>query len=59
MKSPSKIPILQSVNPSSMQHAPTYLPSEGVVEEFTIMDAVAVSSADGESFTLQDKVGLN
>ena len=48
--------IFQSVNPSSLQHAPQYLPSEGVVEEFTIMDAVSVSSADGESFTLQEKV---
>ena len=49
--------VLQSVNPSALQHAPTYLPSEGVVEEFTIMDAVSVSSADGESFNLHDKVG--
>ena len=48
--------VFQSLNPSSLQQAPTYLPSEGVVEEVTIMDAVSVSSADGESFHLQDKV---
>jgi len=51
--------LVQNMNPSMLQQGPTYLPSEGVVEEVIIKDAVSVSSADGESFTLVDKVGSN
>lgn len=47
------------MNPSVIQAGPTYLPSEGVVEEVIIKDAVSVSSADGESFNLIEKVWHN
>jgi len=39
-----------------IQHAPQYLPSEGLFEEVVIKDAVSVSSNDGESFNLIEKV---
>ncbi|KAH3729586.1 hypothetical protein DPMN_055558 [Dreissena polymorpha] len=47
------------MNPSALQQGMTYLPSEGVVEEVVIKDAVSVSSADGESFTLTEKASLS
>ncbi|XP_053397319.1 dynein axonemal heavy chain 5-like isoform X6 [Mercenaria mercenaria] len=51
---PSRI----NMNPSALQQGPTYLPSEGIMEEIVIKDAVSVSSADGESFVLSEKVTL-
>ncbi|XP_060567478.1 dynein axonemal heavy chain 5-like [Ruditapes philippinarum] len=47
-----------NMNPSALQQGPTYLPSEGIMEEIVIKDAVSVSSADGESFLLSEKVTL-
>ena len=44
------------MNPSGLAHGPVYLPSEGVVEEVVIKDAVSISSSDGESFVLSEKV---
>ncbi|XP_052807484.1 dynein axonemal heavy chain 5-like isoform X7 [Mya arenaria] len=51
-------PQSRNMNPSILQQGPTYLPSEGMVEEVVIKDAVSVSSADGESFVLAEKVTL-
>ncbi|KAJ8314952.1 hypothetical protein KUTeg_007102 [Tegillarca granosa] len=48
----------RSVNPSILQHGPSYLPSEGLVEDVVIRDAVAVSSVDGEIVLLEEKVNL-
>ncbi|XP_067674368.1 uncharacterized protein [Haliotis asinina] len=48
-----------SLNPSMSQHVPTMLPSEGLVDDVIVMDAVAVQSADGETLTLTDKVTLS
>ncbi|XP_041355189.1 dynein gamma chain, flagellar outer arm-like isoform X3 [Gigantopelta aegis] len=49
---------LHSMNPTLLQNVPTMLPSEGLVDDVIVMDAIAVQSADGESLTLQDKVTL-
>ena len=46
----------QSVNPSAMAHGPSYLPSEGIVKDTVMRDAVAVSSSDGEVLVLQERV---
>ncbi|XP_062608693.1 dynein axonemal heavy chain 5-like, partial [Saccostrea cucullata] len=48
-----------SVNPSAMAHGPAYLPSEGIIKDVIIRDAVSVSSSDGEMVLLHDKVCLN
>ncbi|OWF37572.1 Dynein heavy chain 5, axonemal [Mizuhopecten yessoensis] len=47
-----------SMNPSTIAHAPAFMPSEGIVEDSVFRDAVAVSSAEGELVLLQDKVFL-
>ncbi|KAL5009692.1 hypothetical protein ScPMuIL_011997 [Solemya velum] len=47
-----------NTNPSSITHGMSYLPSEGIVEDIVVMDAVSVSSVDGERLELQDKVTL-
>ncbi|KAL4232681.1 hypothetical protein ACF0H5_007369 [Mactra antiquata] len=47
-----------SMNPSGLAQGPVYLPSEGVVEEVVIKDAVSISSCDGEAFVLSEKVTL-
>jgi len=44
------------VNPSLLQHGPTMLPSEGIVEDKIFHEAVAVSGAEGEILILQEKV---
>ena len=49
---------IQNINPSVLQHAPSMLPSEGLVDDIIVMDATAVHSADGEVLTLLDKVWL-
>lgn len=49
----------QNMNPSALQQGPTYLPSEGIMEEIVIKDAVSVSSADGEAFVLNEKVSVD
>ncbi|XP_025098007.1 LOW QUALITY PROTEIN: dynein gamma chain, flagellar outer arm-like [Pomacea canaliculata] len=46
------------INPSVLQHAPSMLPSEGLVDDITEMDATAVLSADGEVLPLAEKVNL-
>ncbi|GFN75495.1 dynein beta chain, ciliary [Plakobranchus ocellatus] len=48
-----------NINPSVLQHAPSMLPSEGLVDDVIVMDATAVHSADGEVLTLLDKVTLS
>ncbi|XP_035829673.1 dynein heavy chain 5, axonemal isoform X2 [Aplysia californica] len=48
-----------NINPSVMQHGPTMLPSEGLVDDVIVMDATAVHSADGEVLSLIDKVTLS
>ncbi|XP_052708586.1 uncharacterized protein LOC128183562 isoform X10 [Crassostrea angulata] len=48
-----------SVNPSAMAHGPAYLPSEGIIKDVVIRDAVSVSSSDGEMIFLHEKVCLN
>ncbi|CAL1527205.1 unnamed protein product [Lymnaea stagnalis] len=47
-----------NINPSVMQHVPSMLPSEGLVDDVIIMDATAVHSADGELLHLLDKVTI-
>lgn len=47
---------LQNTNPSVLNPGMSYLPSEGIVEDIIVMDAVSVSSVDGERLDLQDKV---
>ncbi|XP_055954878.1 dynein axonemal heavy chain 8 [Patella vulgata] len=49
---------VHSLNPASLQNIPTMLPSEGLVDDVTVMDAKAVHSADGEILILQDEVKL-
>lgn len=39
-----------------MQHGPSYLPSEGIIEDIIMYDAVAISSNEGETIALKDKV---
>ena len=39
-----------------MQHGPSYLPSEGIIEDIIMYDAVAISSYEGETIALKDKV---
>ena len=39
-----------------MQHGPSYLPSEGIIEDMILYDAVAISSSDGETIHLKEKV---
>lgn len=48
--------VLQSMNPSVLQHGPSYLPSEGIVEDVILYEATAISSSDGETIALKDKV---
>ncbi|XP_059166583.1 dynein axonemal heavy chain 8-like [Physella acuta] len=47
-----------NINPSVIQHVPSMLPSEGLVDEVIIMDAVAVHSSDGEVLNLTEKVTI-
>lgn len=42
-----------------MAHGPAYLPSEGIIKDVVIRDAVSVSSSDGEMIFLHEKVRLN
>jgi hypothetical protein len=39
-----------------MAHGPAYLPSEGIIKDIVIRDAVSVSSSDGEMILLHEKV---
>lgn len=41
-----------------MAHGPAYLPSEGIIKDVVIRDAVSVSSSDGEMIFLHEKVRL-
>ena len=44
------------MNPSQIQHAPSFMPSEGIIEDAVFSEAVGVVSAEGEVVYLQDKV---
>ncbi|XP_052089132.1 uncharacterized protein LOC127725852 isoform X10 [Mytilus californianus] len=48
----------KSLNPSVMQHGPSYLPSEGIIEDVILYEATAISSSEGETIALKDKVKL-
>jgi hypothetical protein len=48
--------LLQNLNPSTIQHVPQFLQSELYVEDVAVMDAIAVTSVEGETLHLQDKV---
>lgn len=41
-----------------MQHGPSYLPSEGIIEDIILYEATAISSSEGETIALKDKVGI-
>ncbi|XP_055889445.1 dynein axonemal heavy chain 8-like isoform X4 [Biomphalaria glabrata] len=47
-----------NINPNVMQHVPSMLPSEGLVDDILMMDATAVLSADGEMLHLANKVSI-